>query len=521
MKNKVKIANLFLFISIVATACIGLDLAPYEGQTDLTYWDKTSSAEEAANACYNYMGNHQEVFYNDAMSDNAYASKPAGYTQSIANGKVETTDGYVAGIWSGRYAGIRLCNKLLENIHRVPELTDELRNRYTGEAKILRAINYYELLIRFGDIPYFTNTLSIAESTNIGRTPKNTVIGNIIADIDEVLNNNMLPGSYDAKDVGRITKWGAMGVKARVYLSQNMWPELEFVTSEIIAKSGCELFPSFTGLFDVDNENNKEVLIDIQYAPKIREYSNASDFLPPSMKGHCQLAPLQSLVDNYIMLNGESADRTNNSYENRDPRLAATVIYNGNGYSQGSPINTKEGMDKAFGPDGTSPTGFYFKKYYDKYSTPGVVGSGLNIIYLRYGDILLMHAEALAEQGKLTETEWNKTIRPLRYRAGFREESALGYPTTGTNLVNVIRTERRSELAFEGLRYTDIIRWRIAETVLNGNALGAYTGESGTIVENGHRIVEKRKFDKGKHYLWPIPQAERFLNKNLGQNPNW
>ena len=118
---------------------------------------------------------------------------------------------------------------------------------------------------------------------------------------------------------------------------------------------------------------------------------------------------------------------------------------------------------------------------------------------------------------------YNFFLYPLRVRAGFTETGALDFPSSKSKeeLIDIVRRERRCELALEGLRYTDIIRWRIAEDVLNGNALGKYTGESGSIMMNGYRIIEKRKFDKNKHYLWPVPEAERLLNKNLGQNSNW
>ncbi|GAB6008659.1 RagB/SusD family nutrient uptake outer membrane protein [Dysgonomonas reticulitermitis] len=528
MKKYIIHSNLFISIALCLCSCVDLDTPPYKGQTDLTYWNKPNSAVEALNSCYVYMSNSRETFYNDAMSDNAYTSKHgSGLPQSIGNGSYTTTDIYVQELWSGRYGGIRLCNKLLANISKVPELSDQQRNQYIGEAKVLRALNYYELLIRFGDIPYFTDAISIEESNKIHRTSTEEVLNKIIAEIDEVIINDLLPATYTAKtDIGRITKWGAMGLKARIYLSQNKWAELESVTSKIITESGLELFPSYEGLFDPDNENNNEVMIDVQYAPKIRDYDVGFQFLPPSMNSYCQLAPLQSLVDDYIMLNGKGIKEAGSGwtladqFKNRDPRLAATIIYNGNSYPGKAAVNTTSGVDQAFGPDGTTPTGYYQRKYYDKYAIPGSTASGLNIIYLRYGDILLMHAEALAAQNKLNESEWNKTIRALRYRAGFRENSALNFPG-GNDLLNIVRRERRSELALEGLRYTDIIRWKIAETVLNGNALGAYTGESGTIVENGYRIVEKRKFDKTKQYLWPIPENERFLNNNLGQNPNW
>jgi hypothetical protein len=126
-----------------------------------------------------------------------------------------------------------------------------------------------------------------------------------------------------------------------------------------------------------------------------------------------------------------------------------------------------------------------------------------------------MYAEAKHSLGQMTEEVWNKTIKPIRERAGFTDAGALNYPGT-TNMTEIIRSERRTEFAMEGLRIDDIRRWKIAEIVLNGWAHGAKYGEPS--VDNGYLRVQQRTFDKNKHYLWPVPPSERALNTNLSQN---
>ena len=210
-----------------------------------------------------------------------------------------------------------------------------------------------------------------------------------------------------------------------------------------------------------------------------------------------------------------------NPYANRDPRLAATVMYTGNSYkmADGSDnvIDCNNGRDAYNTTSDVTPTGFYLKKWWDK-TYRLTLQSGLNPIIIRYADILLMNAEAHVETTGMTEAVWNATIKPIRERAGFTEASALNYNASADQKA-VVRNERRSELAFEGSRYCDIIRWRIAENVLNGNVHGLYTGAAvGT--DNGFVVLEKRNFDASKHYLWPIPQKDRDINKNLSQNPN-
>jgi len=133
---------------------------------------------------------------------------------------------------------------------------------------------------------------------------------------------------------------------------------------------------------------------------------------------------------------------------------------------------------------------------------------------MRYADVLLMYAEAKQELGQMNTDVWNKTIRPVRQRAGFTDASALDYPAT--DLQNIIRRERRCELANEGLRLFDIRRWKTIETVLNGNPHGAKFAADNT----QYISLDMRKFEN-RDYLFAIPQSQRDINKNLTQNPGY
>lgn len=531
MKNnkfKLSIVTLSLLTILFSTSCVDLDVTPYDRISDVQYWDKPEAAINALNTCYTNLMSAKEVIFADATTDNAYCK--GGENQAIGNGSYSTADGYVSSVWSSKYAGIRNCNILLDNIDKVPGLTADLKNRYIAEAKVIRAYLYFELYSKFGDIPYFTKTVTIAESQSITRSPKAQVVENLLTELNDVINNNYLPESYSGDDKGRITRYAAIGLKARILLFESRWAEVKAETEKIIGK--FSLHPSYEGLFYAANEGNSEVILDIQYMLTTREHNVEYLFIPPSMGGYSSLAPLQELVDSYIATDGQpissSADYSaTDPYKNRDPRLAATIIYTGNSYlmADGSKkvINCDKGANKdgyGFSSDCT-PTGYYIKKYWDKdHSTIVNLASGLNTILIRYADILLMNAEANAELGSLNQAVWDATIKPIRARAGFTKAAALDFPGAAADLLSIVRRERRSELAFEGLRYNDIVRWKTAETALNGWCHGLKTNDVvGT--DNGYVRVENRAFDKVKHYLWPIPQTERDLNKNLTQNPNW
>jgi hypothetical protein len=534
MKKYIQILRYTILLAgilMLSVSCEDLELSPHDRDTDKDYWEKPESAVYMVNKCYQGMNNADEVLYSDAMTDNAYTKVSNTHNQYVGNGSFSTADSYVRSVWDYRYSGIRDCNLLLNNIQLVPDLSEELRNRYIGEVTFIRVYHYFELYSKFGDIPYFTHIISISESKEIGRTPKSEVVSNLLNDLSTIIDNNYLPTSYDDKNTGRITRWAAMGLKARILMFEGRYNEVTPITNKIMTEGGFSLFSNYEDLFKIQNENNSEVMLDVQYKPVDREHQIQYHFLPPSLGGYSQLSPLQELVDDYITLDGyniksaptASYDSTN-PFANRDPRLAATIAYTGNSYALADGTAHVIDCNKNASPDGygfssdCSATGYYIKKYWDNTYRSNLM-SGLNIILMRYADILLMHAEALAEQGKLDATEWNRTIQLIRSRAGFTDANALNYPTAG-DLKDIVRRERRCELALEGLRHKDIIRWKTAEQVLNGWCHGLYTGDAvGT--DNGYVRVEDRKFDATKHYLWPIPQNERDLNSNLTQNPKW
>lgn len=152
--------------------------------------------------------------------------------------------------------------------------------------------------------------------------------------------------------------------------------------------------------------------------------------------------PQQSLVDTYLMLSGKTISEAGTDYnpaypyDNRDPRLTATIIYDGYDWSGNVDDGSKDvvinirpgsGTDAYDGGGNGTSTGYFTRKYYNP-QAPGDQNSGMNIITMRYADILLMYAEAVHETSGMTEEVWNKTIRPIRERAGFTADAALNFP---------------------------------------------------------------------------------------------
>jgi hypothetical protein len=531
----------FGLLLVLLGACKNLDLAPANRFTEANYWTSADRALAVLNSAYAGLYPTDYFFYNDALSDNAFNQLgDAAGANSLGRGSFNAALPRLKDEWYFHYAGIKTVHILLENLGRVPALDPALKARIEAEARFIRAFHYFQLMTWFGDVPLFTKDISIEESRALTRSPRADVLAFVLSELDAVAGVLPTNTQYAAADRGRVTKGAALALKARALLYESRWPEVAATCELLIdnpANGSYGLVPTYEGAFLPQNENGPESILALQFAPNLVTWGNFRDFVPLTIGDRVNnLAPTQELVDDYLMLNGRgirdagSGYDEANPYQNRDPRLAATVVYDGYAWRKpdGStatifikPGSTPAGQDarNEFGKQNASPTGYYVRKYYDPTANASYQ-SGLNLMLIRYADVLLMYAEAKNEQGQMSAAIWDKTIGALRRRAGFTDPAALAFPATGqAALREVIRRERRTELALEGLRIFDLRRWKTAEKVLNGFAHGARFGDPA--VDNGYARVDRRVFDPAKNYLWPIPQLERDLNPNLTQNPGW
>ena len=526
---------LLLFFAI---SCEDLDLAPENQFTDENYWTSVDKAQTLLNTAYSQMQNSQYFFYNEALSDNAVNSRGdnAG-AASIGGGLYDASLPRMKEEWNNRYAGIKSCNLILENIDRINGADPIVIARMKAEARFIRAFQHFQLTTWFGAIPLIASDPSLGEASTVSRTSHEEVVEFIVNELDEAVTD--LPASYGASERGKITSAAAMTLKARVLLYEGRWSEVIETTDAIMAGTfgTYSLFPSYEGIFLPQNEYNSEDILSLQYVPQFRMWGEFFDMAPISVGARLNaLAPTQELVDSYLMLNGKKINESGSGYDEndpytaRDPRLTATVVYHLYEWEQEDgtmrTIYIKPGTspgeptDEYVSGSSSTSTGYYTRKYFDPQHTTSLQ-SGLNLMLLRYADVLLMNAEAKIELGQFDATSWAATIGAVRARAGFTDPAVLNFDgsLSQDGLRQVLRNERRSEFAMEGLRIFDIRRWQIAETVLNGWAHGAKFGSSS--IDNGYLRVNLRTFDPGKHYLWPVPRDERLINGNLSQNPGW
>lgn len=542
--KKINITTIICFcLGLISfSSCNDMDPVPTNKYTDATFWQSAENAETVVNMAYNQMFSADRMWNDEALSDNIFEGRSNTSQRAIRNGTADPSLSRFADEWKDAYGGLKTCHIFLQYVDNVPDMDPSLIEVRKAEIRFIRAFIYFRLANFYGDIPFFTQDITLEESKTVSRTPKSEVLAFIHQELDEIMEILPKRDALSADERGRITKGAACAFQARAYLYESNWEKVIDYTNRLINQQSeygtYKLFSNYAGLFTAANEYNEEVILDYGYVPSLKMWGKFYDMAPISAGARLNaFAPLQGLVDNYIMLNGKTISEDasyndNTPYENRDPRLAATVLFHGGEWEMfdgtkknifikpGTGETENEKLDLYVSASSNSTaTGYYVKKYYDVKAT-STFDAGLNIIMFRYADVLLMNAEAMLETGQMSQSVWDTTIKVIRERAGFTLSGALNYPSglSADTLREVIRNERRSELAMEGLRYYDIVRWRAGTKYLNGYVYGAKFGNGNTT----YLRLDNRQFLESRDYLWAVPQAQLDLNQNLApQNPGY
>src|SRR5690554_1187039 len=539
MKTRIiQYITVFVATIVAFSSCNELDLSPTNKFTDADYWTSTDKASAVLSMAYSQMFDANYFFANERLSDNLYEGRGNTDEKIITSGQADASLGRFANEWKACYEGIKTCHIFIDNVDLVPNMDPALKERMLAEIRYIRASLFFRLTTHYGDVPLFDYNITLQEANTIERSPKEAVLTFVRDELNAVAPALPKAVEYADKDKGRITQGAAMTLLARTYLYENDWTNVASITGDIINGDygNYNLFPSYEGLFHPDNEQNEEVILDLGYALTFRTWMEMYDAIPITVGGRINaFAPTQELVNDYIMRNGKGIEEEGSGYNeddpyvNRDPRFGASIVYHGYQWEDEkdnvSTIYIRPGsakpagasdLDEYSGPgQNSTSTGYYIRKYFDPEAPEGM-DAGLNLILMRYADVLLMYAEAKNELGEMNESVWNQTIRPIRVRAGFTDAGALNYPGND-NMREIIRRERRSELAIEGLRLFDIRRWGTIETVMNGTPHGAKFAANNT----QYIELEQRRFNPERDYLFAIPQSQRDINENLTQNPGY
>lgn len=506
------------------------------------------------------------------------------YPAYIVEGAYSSHDETYWGPW-GR---LRDINYFLENYQKA-DVSEDTKNHYAGIARFFRAWFYFDMVKRFGDVPWYGKTLGTEdEDLYKPRDPRTLVMDNVLEDINFAINN-----IYDIKDntSSTVTKWVALALKSRICLFEgtfrkyhtefglsgtaNSWLQQSAdAANEIITSGEYSLHENYRALFINERPISQEVILAATYSNSLESWHNANSYYSLlGIHAKYQMSITKRFINTYLNIDGSrftdlaghDTVQFQHEVKNRDERLKQTIRNPDYRRSDGSVSPPYFEV---------TATGYMLLKfslddvYYD-FQHPGRNWNAIPI--MRYAEVLLNLAEAKAEMGTFTETDWDNTIGLLRERAGITNTAMPGtldpymqnnfYDDVNSIPIIEIRRERAIELIGEAFRLDDLKRWRKGK-LLEIVADGIYVPEKGKLLDLNddgnpvvafvdkrpdepvpnvhyfviddvtHKLSEgnkgrvlvnthiAREFPDYKYYA-PIPYTQLVTNTNLVQNEGW
>lgn len=513
--RRISIFIVFAFALIFCAGCEE-DFLQKESLTQLSessFWSTESDAQLGINGVYDalqsrslYSGSLNSAaglpMY-DALSDNVFNNWTWEGPGDFMQGRIDAANWQFEGLWTSSYAGIARANLAIQKIAAIPDanISSTKRAGYIAQAKFLRALLYTNIAIYFEDAPLILEPQTLDEAF-VPKSSFNEIKDAIVKDLTEAAAD--LPVSYPAAEYGFATKGAALGLLARIHLYTKNYTEVVAITDQILTL-GYNLNGNYSNLFTPAGETNGDIIFSVRFT---FTKSNNGELFSGTYEGapKIDMVPLKNLVRDFYCTDGQPIT-TSPLYDpakenlNRDPRLTASVYFIGDIFI----VN----LNRAF--TGNTPTKYGQKKYVRNGPSSTGIGvaspGGQDFYVIRYADVLLMRAEALAELGR--QDEAYPLVNQVRARVSMPTvEQAEGTSLTQAQMIEVIRHERRVELAFEGLRFFDLKRW--------GQVPDAFQ----RIIADGTPGYSPVYLQRKSESL-PIPLRELDVNKSLTQNPAW
>ncbi|GAB3237429.1 RagB/SusD family nutrient uptake outer membrane protein [Hymenobacter seoulensis] len=506
-----KIATLLLAGSLlVATGCEKdlLDQTNPNAPTTDSFWKTQDDAIKGVYACYSGLQQfacyYRSWHFMAHRSDESYSQSPFVELANFTRFVTPDNNFFISSFaWNDYYRTIYRTNQVITNVPNI-QMDETIRKRLVAEARFVRALSYFDLVYFFGNVPLIT-----VEPTVATRAPQATVAqgeAQIIADLVAAIPD--LPLSYGDAEKGRATKGAAQALLAKVYMQQRKWADASALFTQIIGSGQYSLVSNYLDNFTDNNENNSESVFEVQFTGAVLEVGQGQDnasaseshdrpnFFGPPGPTFADVQPRRWLLDEYK--DSTVAFVPGSTTRHRiDPRRDISIIHAG---------NPDKFYGKTFAEWNWNPNQQYWRKYLnDRTRVNENFTSGINHRVIRYADVLLMQAEALIEMGQPADA------LPLINQVRTRQSVNLA-PLTGTysqaQLRQINRMERAKELAGEGTRWFDILRWGLMD-------------DQAGIDELKSRDSDFTNFRLGVSKLLPIPQRDIDIDPNIKQNPGY
>lgn len=562
-RNKMKTLKYFgIFMIVSLSSCNDdfMDRYPLDSSSDETFWQKPSDLESYSNRFYSSLVNPAEFRSFDNQSDSKVPSSPNSF---LYNEYVVPTSG---GGWSSAdWANIRAANYFLVRYPSVEGDQAQI-NSYVGEVRFFRALDYFRKVKRFGDVPWLNKDLQTDDTEILyqARDSRELVVDSIIADLDYANEHLQEKGEV----FGRIHTDAAKALKARVALYEGTYRKYQGVGDpeallqeakntalSLIQSGNYSLYQTgnpemdYYNLFiQEDLTGNSEAILsrsfiaDIQTHDVTRQMEQAATgFSKDMVESYLSDDGLPiALSDRYL---GDAS--LEEEIQNRDPRLAQTIDNKSLPFKIDNAGNPVYNELPIIDPNDCT-TGYCVMKFHSPEEEQWNANQATTDLFIfRYAEILLIYAEAVTELGEVTQDDLDISVNKLRDRVGmphltvdvgFVDPDWSNYGYEISPLLHEIRRERRVELAAEGFRWDDIVRWAAGELIEDPDSvLGMrispemaeqYGSRVDNVILTGDRLIDvypgrgPRVWDD-RLYLYPLPIQELTLNPDLDQNPGW
>lgn len=489
-----------------------IQLTPEDQYTAENFYKTEAQFRSAVTAAYAPLRDvlANDYFTSEMHSDNTIyqpipSNRGTAYLQreNISDFTNTSTNAYANATWEHSYTGISRCNIVIDRLQNA-EIPDSVKTLLDGQAKFLRALNYFKLVRLWGGLPLFLHEFTKADSAFKERSGVEEVYNQIIADAKDAINELKAPAKFP--QTGEATKGAATLLLAEVYMVQKKWSDAVTLLNTLPAM-GYDLLANYADVFLPANKNGRESVFEIQFLggtdKGVTPNVVSLHFLPRSSDTKL-VTTITCDTRSTGGWNTPSSDLIKD-FETGDKRLDASIgiiegTYNASDYLAYSAVKSVVNYTPAAGKVGVP----YIKKYLHA-PLPAPTGSSDNFPIYRYSDALLLLAEALNEQGKAAEAL--VPLNKVRKRAGLADAT-----TTDQNALRaIIYHERRVELAFENHRWTDLLRTGRAIDVIN--AFGPKIKQEQPFLSSDAYVINTH------HLLFPIPQTELDLNSKMTPNP--
>jgi len=558
-------------LTLALSSCHDLNLNPLSNGSTESWYSSESEIEMAVNDLYRIAFWPQDGEYQTDWSDDyTYRETLTSFENATLNGQ----NGNVTNLWSICYKSIARANSVILKYQRAIDngASAAKVNQLVGEAHFFRGAAYARLAQRFGDVPLVEDEIDIETGLTMGRTAKTQIMQLVYDDFDAAAA--VLPTSYSGSQ--RITKGAALAFKARAALYAGDWSIAATAAKAVMDLGVYSLESSYSKIFLQDTKSSKEFIYTI---PRSLEYDGyyldagtVRNDLIRNAGGWAATDPSWDLLAAYTCTDGLPIDESplfdpHNPFNNRDPRCSMTIIpfgtnfigyeYNPSpaaaqimNYSTGKMVKNNDSRVNA---QYASFNGLAWRKGIDETWTQNGFKVAPDMIIIRYAEVLMTYAEAKVELNEIDQSVLDalNTVRARAY--GVNKSATDKYPAftiqSQAKMRTQVHVERRMEFAKEHMRYSDIIRWKEAGTVMSKKAYGILypasaclekvvkTGDwfwpvTPQIDENGLpdfsnleatgkvQVLSQRLWDD-RQYLWPIPTTEIQINTNMVQNPGY